>query len=404
LDKFYDFSLGHSFSYLYKMRGLFILSLLLLGIYELATTWLVMPLPGSQELDSVVWAYWLHTSRWWIRAVLLVLMLMSLKEAFAARRKWIPVVLLVICGGIIYITNFILSAESMFSPPKQLIMNTGADTVLEPEAIIIGVAGKTEAKAYPIRYIAYHHQVYDSIDGQPMLVTYCSVCRSGRVFSGLINGKSEGHLRLVGMTHYNAMFEDAATGSWWMQATGEAVTGPMRGQRLQEIPSHQMRLDKWKQLYPHTLIMQPDPASVTHYDTLGRFERGESKGDLTRYDPGSWNSKSWVVGVIANGRERAYDWNQLLKYNVINDTLGQLNVAVLLSADKSSIAAFIRPGTGLLSVQGDTLYVDSLAYTFSGKAVDKLNPPLTPLPAYQEHWHSWKQFHGADTYQDRANN
>jgi hypothetical protein len=382
------------------MKKVFYLSLIALAVFEFFRVYLVMPLPGSQELDSVHWAWWLHSSRWWIRAVLVALMVMSVREVFAARRKWIPVVLLALTGGIVYFTNNVLSAESMFSPPRQLILNTAAENLLEPEAIIIGVAGQTESKAYPVRFIAYHHQVYDSLDGQPMLVTYCSVCRSGRVFSGLINGKSEGHLRLVGMTHYNAMFEDAVTRSWWMQATGEAVTGPLKGEHLTEIPSYQMRLDKWMDLHPNTRIMQADPTSVANYDSLARFERGESKGELTRYDPGSWNAKSWVVGVRANGKERAYDWNQLIREYVINDTLGRMNIAVFLSEDKSSISAFIRPDDVKLQLRGDTIFKDSSAYTFSGKAVNKQSPDLIPLPAYQEHWHSWKQFHGPDKYRN----
>jgi hypothetical protein len=53
------------------------------------------------------------------------------------------------------------------------------------------------------------------------MVTYCTVCRTGRVYGPIINGKKE-TFRLVGMDHFNAMLEDATTKSWWQQATWDA--------------------------------------------------------------------------------------------------------------------------------------------------------------------------------------
>jgi hypothetical protein len=48
------------------------------------------------------------------------------------------------------------------------------------------------------------------------------------VFSPVVDGRSE-TFRLVGMDHFNAMFEDASTHSWWRQANGEAIAGPSKG-------------------------------------------------------------------------------------------------------------------------------------------------------------------------------
>ena len=84
-------------------------------------------------------------------------------------------------------------------------------------------------------FIGYHHQVRDRVGGTDVLVTYCTVCRSGRVFSPLVDGTLE-RFRLVGMDRFNAMFEDESTGSWWRQATGAAVAGPRKGIQLVVIP------------------------------------------------------------------------------------------------------------------------------------------------------------------------
>lgn len=104
-----------------------------------------------------------------------------------------------------------------------------------------GRGPQREASAYPIQFIGYHHQVRDTVGGQPVMVTYCTVCRTGRVFLPKVQGAAE-TFRLVGIDHFNAMLEDARTGTWWRQATGEAVGGPLRGEVLPEIASTQASL------------------------------------------------------------------------------------------------------------------------------------------------------------------
>src|SRR4030095_14329780 len=102
--------------------------------------------------------------------------------------------------------------------------------------------------------------------------------------------------------------EDATTKSWWRQATGEAVAGSLKGQSLPEVESFQTNLRKFFELYPKAVVMQLDAVSRTKYDSTGRFEKGKSKGKLTRTDSLSWKDKSWVVGVQVNADSKAYDW------------------------------------------------------------------------------------------------
>lgn len=119
------------------------------------------------------------------------------------------------------------------------------------------------------------------------MVTYCNVCRTGRVFEPLVDGKSE-NFRPVGMDHFNAMFEDQTTKSWWRQATGEAITGPLKGKMLQEFESSQLTLGKFFSLHPFEKVMHAEDLSKESYDSLGRFEKGRSKSNLTRTDSPSW--------------------------------------------------------------------------------------------------------------------
>jgi hypothetical protein len=284
-------------------------------------------------------------------------------------------------------------AEEMFKQPDNLSFKPKSENILTDSSLVVGVEHNGEAKAYPVRYILYHHQVQDTVGGKPMIITYCNVCRTGRVFEPTVNNQHE-KFRLVGMDHFNAMFEDVTTGSWWRQATGEAVVGPLKGQALPEVTSNHVTLKKWFELYPEAVVMQLDEDYKTYYDTLGRFEKGRSKGKLTRTDSISWKDKSWVVGVQVNSESMAYDWIELKQKRIVNDIVGGQPIVIAVGEDNISFAAFERLSEmDTFTVRNDTLFLKEKRYNFSGRDLGTLTERLEPLKAYQEFWHSWRTFH-----------
>jgi len=230
-----------------------------------------------------------------------------------------------------------------------------------------------------------------TVGGKPIMVTYCTVCRTGRVFEPIVNGEKE-KFRLVGMDHFNAMLEDATTKSWWRQVTGEAIAGKLKGQQLPEVYSTQTSLADWLQLNPGSLIMQADTNFIKSYDSTFKFESGASKSKLTGTDSLSWKDKSWVIGVKAGKESKAYDWNQLKKEKLIQDKIGVTPVLIVLSKNDKSFFAFERPNeNSIFNLSGDTLLFDNHKYRIDGKGIDT-SFSLKPLPASQEFWHSWRTF------------
>jgi len=247
---------------------------------------------------------------------------------------------------------------------------------------ILGISLNGESKAYPIQFLGYHHQVRDSIGGKPIMVTYCTVCRTGRVFEPLIEGKPE-EFRLVGMDHFNAMFEDKSSGSWWRQINGKAVVGPLKGKSLPEIPSIQTTLEKYIELYPNTLIMQADEEFKEKYEDMSKYEFGASKSKLTLRDKASWKDQSWVVGLESGPESKAYDWNRLQKERIIHDELGGRPVAIILSRDNKSFVALERLNKEqLFSLNNDNLISSSgMRYNFIGISLDSSKTNLKRLNA-----------------------
>jgi hypothetical protein len=378
-----------------RTKKLFWISLLLLVTFELANVYFIMPMPGSQQMNSLSFAYFLYRWRWWFRAVLVAFLFIGLFRT-DWKRKWVPLLSLLPVAAVSYVLNFQMAADKMFRQVQQLRMVSVAENKVDTQRLVIGVKWSNEAKAYPIRFLGYHHFLTDTIAGRPILVTYCTVCRTGRVYDPVINGRTE-PFRLVGMDHFNAMIEDATTGSWWQQATGLAVTGKMKGNMLPEVMSTQGTLADWIHENPNTLIMQEDPAFTHKYDTTLQYENGSSKKLLTGTNSASWQRKSWVVGIETGGSAKAYDWNALKASRLIQDTVGGTNILLVLSRNHQSFYAFQLPAySPAFTISNDTLETAGMKYLLHGKSLGS-HPPLQPIAAYQEFWHSWQQFHPGTT-------
>ena len=359
-------------------------------LFEIANVYFIMPMPGSQQMNSIDLAYFLYKWRWIFRGLFAAMIFIGLFRS-QWKRKWLLFFPIAIVAVVIYMANFVMAADAMFKQPKQLLLVSAGSNKVDSNRLVIGVSINGEAKAYPIQYLGYHHHIQDTVDGKPIMVTYCTVCRTGRVFEPIVNGKQE-KFRLVGMDHFNAMLEDATTKSWWRQVTGEAITGELKGQQLPEVYSTQTSLADWLQLNPNSLIMQADETFIKTYDSTFKFESGASKSKLTGTDSLSWKDKSWVIGVKAGKESKAYDWNQLKKEKLIQDKIGATPVLIVLSENNKSFFAFQRPtDNSAFTLSGDTLLFDNHKYRIDGKGIDT-SFSLKPLPASQEFWHSWRTF------------
>jgi len=91
------------------------------------------------------------------------------------RKQWtrgllvIPVLILALCAWAARQNHF----EWMFAPIQapEYVAADLADHVIDDE-LVLGLAYDGEARAYPVRALAYHHIVNDVIAGEPVVATY----------------------------------------------------------------------------------------------------------------------------------------------------------------------------------------------------------------------------------------
>ncbi len=189
------------------------------------------------------------------------------------------------------------------------------------------------------------------------------MCHTGRVYSPIVEGKRE-TFRLVGANHFNAIFEDSTTGSWWYQATGECVVGPRKGNTFKDISFFQGTASEMMSVNTSRSIslFLADTATGDKYDWSRGFAR--RKGDTTQ----ALGRKSIVIGIDINGVSRAYPRHSLVVDN---------HDSIVTDSVNGIVIAFIRPASFNTNV---FIYRDSIS---SGVIV----------PSYEEYWLSWKHFH-----------
>ena len=381
-----------------------IVGLLLLIAIEILHVYFIMPFPGSQKKNTIEIAYWLDRNIYWLRILLLVLIAYPVISTLKHGRNWKRILLAGVLGlyaVVFYEFNFRFLAEKMFYQPKNKLLVQASDNKIDPDKLVIGVSINGQEKAYPIQLIGYHHQVRDTVGNTPVMITYCTVCRTGRVYSPFVGGHPE-TFRLVGMDHFNAMFEDHGTKSWWYQASGEAVAGPMKGKGLVELPSKQTTLAAWLNQYPNSYILQADTLFEKDYNDLALFDNGTIKSGLEKRDSLSWKNKSWVIGIEHKEYAKAFDWNRLVSQRLIEDSLPGLPILITLGKDSANFNTWNRNINGLTlnfdkEYTNDTLLdVNTRSkWNNAGLCVEGSlkGSRLRPVQSYQEFWHSWRYFH-----------
>lgn len=157
---------------------------------------------------------------------------------------------------------------------------------LTNDSVVIGVTADGRARAYPLTILSVHEVVNDEF-GDPVLVTYCPICRSGMVADRRVDGtatvfdvsgllwkpprintaasEQKGRVfsdreRGVG-NNGNLVLYDALTGSYWSQMLAQAICGPRAEDRLEIRPSWVGRFGEWRATHPDTTVLLPPPRS-----------------------------------------------------------------------------------------------------------------------------------------------
>lgn len=234
------------------------------------------------------------------------------------------------------------------------------------------------------------------------------------VYSRMINQKELqfGH---AGQVLRNALvLYDSATNSLWSQFVGEAVHGSYTGTKLELVPSMITTWGKWKQEYPETLALETKNINMmqkmmqtfntSYYKNTSAGMQGEFVEDDRLSD------KEFVIGYANDESSKAYQLKELIQEKIVNDSVGEIPIAV-----------FYHPGTNSTRIFDRFIMGQYLTFEYGGQnesgieiAIDEetnstwslingecLNGSLVgyslqPLPSHLSYWFAWTD-HYPDT-------
>ncbi|MEZ5394271.1 MAG: DUF3179 domain-containing (seleno)protein [Bryobacterales bacterium] len=152
-------------------------------------------------------------------------------------------------------------------------------------------------RAYPLRLLGYHHLVEDEAGGTRLLATYDPFSRSAIIGSPRLDDQPL-QFSLVGMENQNFLMRDEQTGSWWRQATGEAIGGSLRATSSDRCRLV-LTLEILQREHPDAEVLKPADGSV-----LLPSDPVAPRANLPAPQAeGPYGPLDLVVGVMGNGAE-----------------------------------------------------------------------------------------------------
>jgi hypothetical protein len=305
--------------------------------------------------------------------------------------------------------------------PKFLAPNAAGFLADREPVLAVEVNGV--AKAYPLQIMIWHEIVNDTIGGVPVSVTYCPLCNTGVAFERpTIDGELLDFGTSGKLYNANLVMYDRQTRTYWTQATGQAVLGPLAGEQLAFVPARIVSFGDWRVENPDGLVLSRDtgherPYGDNPYEGLDTSERPFLfAGELDRRLPAT----SHVLGVARAGDVVAFPYRALASeavggWAVAMERVAGEPIAVFWKAgtasaidselvakgrDVGAIAAY-RPQAG-----GRTLTFDARgngivdretgsAWSILGRAISGplAGEQLVPEQAIDSLWFDWAAFH-----------
>jgi len=153
------------------------------------------------------------------------------------------------------------------------------------------------------------------------------------------------HFHLAGINNQNFIMRDEETGTWWQQVSGEAILGPLKGQRLKSVFHDEISFALWKNEQPEGRVLRPDERILAAKEYAGEdWEQRMARAPVVkgvdqdhRLEP-----RALVIGLTLGAKTTAYPFSALQKQSPIMDFVGEIPIVVVLGEDNRSVRAYER--------------------------------------------------------------
>ena len=199
---------------------------------------------------------------------------------------------------------------------------------------------------------------------------------------------------------------DEETGTWWQQVSGEAIHGPLKGQKLRSVVHDELTFALWKQEQPHGRVLKPDSKIAEKQYAPADWDQRMTKVPVRIAQPldATLAPRTLVVGVTAGNTDKAYPIDAVKQQSPIIDDVGAVPMVLVMADDGKSVRAFERTLDGrkleffkkkdavpLVLVDAET----GSEWDFTGKGISGSlsGKQLKQIPVLNDYWFDWKNYH-----------
>jgi len=271
--------------------------------------------------------------------------------------------------------------------------------------LVFGASVEGEYRAYPLRIMDWHELLNDEIGGEPVALSYCTLCRSGVLFR---TRRADGGRIVFGTSgllyRSNKLMFDHETESLWSNLTGEPVVGKLAEDPvgLEVLPLTLTTWGEWRWRHPTTTVLDLEPLAFYYpFDYQpGAADEARTGVSFPVWKKSNRLERNTEVYVLRfGGRAKAFVVEAALAAEVVNEVVGDLPVVLVADSRSGSIRAYERGERSFRWNEDDQLADDkgriwslteeALTLTNGGGSV----APLKRLPGHVAFWFGWYGFY-----------
>jgi hypothetical protein len=284
------------------------------------------------------------------------------------------------------------------------IPGVGAEYLGDGE-LVFGAVVNGEYRAYPLRIMDWHELLNDEIGGEPVVLSYCTLCRSGILFRARAPDGERIRFGTSGLLYRsNKLMFDHETESLWSNLTGEPVVGKLAKDPvgLEVLPLTLTTWGEWRWRHPTTTVL--DLELLAFYYPFD-YQPGAADEARTGVSFPVWKKddrlerKEEVYALRLDGNAKAFVVESALSAGVVNDAVGPFPVVVVADSRSGSIRVYERGERSFRWDAEDRLVDDrGKAWSLTEEALASTNEAgdveqLGRLPGHVAFWFGWYGFY-----------
>jgi hypothetical protein len=270
---------------------------------------------------------------------------------------------------------------------------------------VFGVSLGGEQRAYPLRLLDWHEMLNDEVGGEPITLSYCTLCGSGVLFSTRTPAGKAYTFGTSGLLYRsNKLMVDRQTLSLWSNLTGEPVVGRLAASpvKLPILPLTRTTWKEWRTRHPATTVIVPDPEMVKRwgfdYRPGAANQRRSGVSFPVPLHSAALQERDEVYAVRLEGQAKAYPLETVLQRRVINDRLGEIPLVLVGDPASGAVRAYrrgertFRPGRSPAEVLDENGRRWSVGEEALSPIPGKGTAELGRVPGHAAFWFGWYAF------------